>query len=210
MKVFIVDDQSEFRDGLRDLLSTVPEIEIAGEAADGRVAVETAADSNPDVILMDIRMPVMDGIAATRAIRSQHPDARILVLTTFDDDELITEAIRAGAIGYVLKGTPLDDLVAILRLALRGYIAIAPRKDDASSRDVDVERASHAANTLSERENEIWGLIGNGLTNREIAKKLFLTEGTVKNYVSSILAALGLRHRTEAALLWRARTRSLI
>lgn len=202
MRVFIVDDQAEFRDGLRDLLSTVPEIEVVGEAANGQIAVETAAAANPDVILMDIRMPVMDGIAATRAIRSSRPQTRVLVLTTFDDDELISESIRAGAIGYVLKGTPIDDLVAILRLALRGYIAITPRKDEAG-RDVDFERAGGAAASLSERESEIWRLIGQGLTNREIAKELFLTEGTVKNYVSSILAALGLRHRTEAALLWQ-------
>lgn len=202
MRVFIVDDQAEFRDGLRDLLSTVPEIEVVGEAANGQIAVETAAAATPDVILMDIRMPVMDGIAATRAIRSSRPQTRVLVLTTFDDDELISESIRAGAIGYVLKGTPIDDLVAILRLALRGYIAITPRKDEAG-RDVDFERAAGAAASFSERESEIWRLIGQGLTNREIAKELFLTEGTVKNYVSSILAALGLRHRTEAALLWQ-------
>lgn len=205
MKVFLVDDQAEFRTALRDLLATVPGVEIVGEAGDGRDAVDAITALRPDITLMDIRMPVMDGIAATRAIRSSVPQARILVLTTFDDDELIKEAVRAGAIGYVLKGTPLEDLVAIIRLALRGYAGIAPRKGDAA-RDMDFERAERAAASLSERESEIWSLIGKGLTNREIAKELFLTEGTVKNYVSSILAELGLRHRTEAALLWRAKT----
>jgi DNA-binding NarL/FixJ family response regulator len=203
VRIFIVDDQAGFRSGLRDLLSTVGEFEVVGEAADGRAAVEHAVSSKPDVILMDIRMPVMDGIAATRAIRSRDPDARVLVLTTFDDDELITEAIRAGAIGYVLKGTPLDDMAAILRLAVRGYIAIGRGKAQGAGRDIDLQRAQSAAAALSERETEIWQLIGKGLTNREIAKELSLTEGTVKNYVSSILAALGLRHRTEAALLWQ-------
>ena len=203
MRVFIVDDQAEFRSGLRDLLATLPGIELVGEAADGEHAVEAVTSINPDITLMDIRMPVMDGIEATRAIRARAPEAAILVLTTFDDDELIKQAIEAGAIGYVLKGTPLEDMHSIMRLALRGYVAIRPKKDEAAGRDAEFQIADDAAASLSKRETEIWGLLGKGLTNREIAKQLSLTEGTVKNYVSSILTALGLRHRTEAALLWQ-------
>ncbi|HEY1655295.1 MAG TPA: response regulator transcription factor [Candidatus Tumulicola sp.] len=178
MKALLVDDQPEFRKSLRDLLASVPGFEIVGEAGDGKEAVALALESRPDIILMDIRMPRMDGIAATTAIRKVWAAARILVLTTFDDDRLIQEAIAAGAAGYLLKGTPLDDFVAILRLATKGYIAIGRGNVQRPLGDYDNLR--ERAERLNERERQIWALIGGGHTNRDIAQRLFLTEGTVR------------------------------
>lgn len=198
MNILIVDDQAEFRSGLRDLLMTAPNVAVAGQAANGKEGIETALSLRPDITLMDIRMPVMDGIAATEAIRRQWTGACILVLTTFDEDRLVREAMRAGAAGYLLKGTPLEDMLSIFSLAVRGYTAIGK----------GVRQAAHAAEDerierLSQREREILSLIGEGLTNRDIAHALSLTEGTVKNYITQILGTLAVRHRTEAALLWR-------
>lgn len=198
MRIFIADDQAAFRSGLRDLLASAPDIEIIGEAPNGKTAVESALSMRPDITLMDIRMPLMDGIAATAAIRDQWPDACILMLTTFDEDRLVQDSMRAGATGYLLKGTPLDDMLSIFSLALRGYTAIG-KGVRPPSQPVEDERIER----LSQREREILALIGEGLTNRDIAQALFLTEGTVKNYVTQILGTLGVRHRTEAALLWR-------
>lgn len=202
MKILIVDDQAEFRSGLRDLLSTAPDVEVIAEASNGEEAVVAALRLDPDITLMDIRMPVMDGIAATLAIRSRNPQACVLVLTTFDEDRLVRESMRAGACGYLLKGTPLDDMLAIFSLALRGYTAIGKGVRVPEHHQHADERIAQ----LSGREREILALIGEGLTNRDIASTLFLTEGTVKNYVTQILGTLGVRHRTEAALLWRRRS----
>lgn len=199
MNILIVDDQAEFRSGLRDLLSSAPGVEIIGEASNGEEAVVAALRLEPHLTLMDIRMPVMDGIAATLAIRSRNPQACVLVLTTFDEDRLVRESMRAGACGYLLKGTPLEDMLAIFALAVRGYTAIGKGVRLPEHHQHADERIAQ----LSEREREILALIGDGLTNRDIASTLFLTEGTVKNYVTQILSALGVRHRTEAALLWR-------
>lgn len=202
MRILLVDDQAEFRASLADLLSRVPEIEVVGEASDGKEATSLALRLQPDVVLMDIRMPVLDGIAATAAIRAEWKDACILVLTTFDEDALIESAMRAGATGYLLKGTPLDDLIAILHLARRGYIAIG-RGSSHERRAPDDDEIATRANSLTEREKQIWALIGQGHTNRDIAERLNLTKGTVKNYITTILGTLQVRHRTEAALLWR-------
>jgi DNA-binding NarL/FixJ family response regulator len=194
MKLVLVDDQADFRSGLRDLLSSADGVEVVGEVSGGREAVELVLRVRPDITLMDIRMPDIDGIAATAAIRSKWPDACVLALTTFDDDALVRDAMRAGAAGYLLKGLPLEDMLSVLHLALRGYTTVGPR---GGSQSVPAEPR------LSERERQIWSLLGEGCTNRDIAEQLFITEGTVKNYVSGILATLGVRHRTEAALLWR-------
>jgi DNA-binding NarL/FixJ family response regulator len=199
MKLVLVDDQADFRSGLRDLLSSVDGVVVVGEASGGREAVDVVLRARPDITLMDIRMPDVDGIAATAAIRTKWPDACVLVLTTFDEDTLVRDAMRAGAAGYLLKGMPLEEMVAVLQLALRGYTTVGPRGRSPSTVFADVP-------DLSERERQIWRLLGEGCTNRDIAEQLFITEGTVKNYVSGVLAALGVRHRTEAALLWR-RTR---
>jgi DNA-binding NarL/FixJ family response regulator len=207
MKLVLVDDQAAFRSGLRDLLSSSDDVEVVGEAADGREAVEMVLRLEPDITLMDIRMPVMDGIAATASIHASRPDACVLVLTTFDEDGLVRDAMRAGAAGYLLKGMPLEEILSVLHLALRGYTTIGPRTGSpgvlATPANAPAGDATALAARLSEREGQIWSLLGEGCTNRDIAEQLFITEGTVKNYVSGILAALGVRHRTEAALLWR-------
>ena len=202
MRIMLVDDQAEFREGLRALLSTAAEVEIVGEASHGGDALALAIATQPDVILMDVRMPHVDGIEASRNIRAQLPDACILMLTTFDDDDSVARAIQAGARGYLLKGTPRDDMLDILRLAVRGYAAIG--------RGVSLGTVTRAGAAVAkgevrvnEREREVWKLIGEGFTNREIAEKLHFAEGTVKNLVSSLLGALSVRHRTQAALLWK-------
>jgi DNA-binding NarL/FixJ family response regulator len=201
VRILLVDDQDEFRTSLADLLSRVPEVEVVGETSNGHDGVMLALRLRPDVTLMDLRMPVMDGISATAALRKEWAEACILVLTTFDDDGLIAAAMHAGATGYLLKGTPVDDLVAILRLARRGYISIG--RTSPAERSTSDEETITRANTLSDRAQQIWALIGEGHTNAEIAGRLFLTKGTVKNYVTTILGTLQVRHRTEAALLWR-------
>ncbi len=202
MKIALVDDQAEYRDSLSELLSSIPELEVIGLAGDGAEGVEIVLQTRPDITLMDIRMPRLDGISATAQIRRHWPHACILVLTTFDDDSLIQDAMHAGATGYILKGTPINDLVAILRLALRGYVAIGRTSvlEHASREYSNVLKASEK---LSEREKQVWALIARGHTNRDIADRLCLTPGTVKNYITAILAVLNVRHRTEAALLWR-------
>jgi DNA-binding NarL/FixJ family response regulator len=182
----------------QDLLATASEIDVAGEASNGREAVERVLALQPDIVLMDIRMPVMDGIAATAAIRAAHSNVCVLVLTTFDEDRLVSESMRAGANGYLLKGTPIEDMLSIFSLALRGYTAIAKGVRGPGRLAGDDRFAN-----LSPREREILSLLGAGMTNRDIASTLFLSEGTVKNYVTKILGTLGMRHRTEAALLWR-------
>ncbi len=202
MKILLADDQADFRSSLADLLSRVPGIEVVGEASNGKEAESLAMHLRPDVTLMDIRMPVLDGIAATAAIRHAWKDACILVLTTFDEDSLIEAAMRAGATGYLLKGTPLDDLIAILHLARRGYTAIGRGSVRERPVPADDELSKRAA-LLSDRERQVWALIGQGHTNGDIAERLHLTKGTVKNYVTTILGTLQVRHRTEAALLWR-------
>ena len=198
MKILIADDQTAFRNGLRDLLGRAREIDIVGEAANGKEAVEAALSLRPDITLMDIRMPVLDGVAATAAIRRQWADACVIVLTTFDEDHLIRRSMRAGASGYLLKGTPLKDMLAIFALAIGGYTTIGKGVRPPAQDCVD-ERIGR----LTQRERDILALVGEGQTNRDIAEALFLTEGTVKNYISQILVTLGVRHRTEAALLWR-------
>ena len=199
MKLLIADDQREFRTGLRDLLCAADGIEVIGEAANGEDAVHAALALHPDITLMDIRMPVMDGVAATRAIRTAWPRACILMLTTFDEDRLVRESMSAGACGYLLKGTPLEDMLAIFALALRGYTSIGK----GVRLPTQAKGREEQFRALSARERDILELIGKGFTNRDIAETLFLTEGTVKNYVTQILGTLGVRHRTEAALLWR-------
>lgn len=202
MNLALVDDQAEYRDSLSELLASIPELEVIGCAGDGAEGVQLVLQSRPDVTLMDIRMPHMDGIAATAHIRKIWPQACILVLTTFDEDSLIQDAMQAGASGYILKGTPINDLVAILRLALRGYVAIG-RSSVLQRASNEQSHVLQASQKLSSREKEVWALIARGHTNHDIADRLYLTPGTVKNYITTILSALNVRHRTEAALLWR-------
>ncbi len=204
IRVVIVDDQEAFRIGMRALLSTIAGVEVVGEAGDGRQAVAVAARERPDIVLMDVRMPVVDGIAATRAIRARHPATRILVLTTFDDDELVRKAIAAGAIGYLLKASPADDIGAVLHLAMKGYAAFAPGiigEESSPAFFADVPPEAIAA--LTPRERDVLRELGTGASNRAVGERLGLTEGTVRNYVTRILSQLALKSRTEAALFTR-------
>jgi DNA-binding NarL/FixJ family response regulator len=204
VRVVIVDDQDAFRIGMRALLSTIVGVSVVGEARNGRDAVTVTVRERPDIVLMDVRMPVVDGIAATRAIRAQMPAVKVLVLTTFDDDDLVRKAIAAGAAGYLLKASPVDDIGAVLRLAMKGYAAFAPGiigQNNSPSFFTDVP--SGALAMLTPRERDVLRELGTGATNRVIADRLGLTEGTVRNYVTRILAELALTSRTQAALFAR-------
>jgi DNA-binding NarL/FixJ family response regulator len=203
IRVVIVDDQEMFRVGLRTVLATQDGITVVGEARDGAEAVARVQQARPDVVLMDIRMPGMDGLAAIAALRERGVAAKSLVLTTFDDVDLLSAAIEAGAIGYILKGTPVEDVADVIRLVHKGYSPFSPGlvkalalKSSASRLSLDADIAR-----LSSREREILELLGIGMTNRQIAETLYLSEGSVRNVVSAVLATLGLRHRTEAALV---------
>ncbi|MGL5938985.1 MAG: response regulator [Waterburya sp.] len=201
--VLLVDDQSIVREGLSSLLQTHPDLEVVGEAENGQVAVEQAITLKPDVILMDIRMPIMDGVAAIRIIQEQAPKIKILVLTTFDDDQYVTQAIAHGAQGYLLKDTPSAELAQAIRLVNKGYSQMGPgllaKAINNSSLQPKPDAIAEFAQ-LTTREKEVLQLIATGHSNKEIATKLYITERTVKNHVNSILRSLDLRDRTQAAI----------
>jgi DNA-binding NarL/FixJ family response regulator len=204
IRVVLVDDQDAFRIGMRALLSTIPGVTVVGEAGNGRDAVAVAARERPDIVLMDLRMPLVDGIAATRAIRARTPSTRILALTTFDDDDLVRKAIAAGAAGYLLKASPVDDIGAVLTLAMKGYAAFAPGIIGTESAPAFfAEVPADALAALTPRERDVLNEMGTGASNRAIGERLGLTEGTVRNYVTRILSQLGLTSRTQAALFAR-------
>ena len=205
IRILLVDDQALFREGLRTLLSIQSDFEVVGEASNGDEALRLASTLHPAVVLMDLRMPILDGVTATRRLHAAHPDCRVIVLTTFDDDEDVFEGLRAGAVGYLLKDTPSDKLAEAIRAAARGESFLQP----SIAAKVVAEFARLAppttlrpplAEALSERELDILRLVATGASNREIAATLFLAEGTVKNYVTNILGKLGVRDRTQAAL----------
>jgi len=210
VRVLLVDDQSLFREALATLLDVRDEVEVVGEAADGDEALRQAAALGPDVVLMDLRMPVLDGIAATRRMRVALPQVRVIALTTFDDDEDVFAALRAGAVGYLLKDVSSSRLVEAVLAAARGESVLQPSvaakvvaEFAQLSRD-PAPRAQPLVVPLSDRELEVLRLLANGHSNREIATALFLAEGTVKNHVTNVLAKLGVRDRTQAALRARA------
>jgi DNA-binding NarL/FixJ family response regulator len=202
IRLLLVDDQGIIREGLRSLLETKPDLTIIGEAENGKAAVELALSLQPDVVLMDVRMPIMDGVAATRALTAQAPDIRVLVLTTFDDDEYVTQALRCGAKGYLLKDTPSTELADAIRAIHRGYTQFGPGlMEKAFSSAPVVEEPPEAFTQLTPREQEVLQLIATGCSNREIAEKLYISERTVKNHVNSVLRRLNLRDRTQVAIL---------
>jgi len=206
IRILLVDDQRLMREGLRILLELEPDLKVVGEAEDGQAGLEAYEKLQPDVVLMDVRMPGMDGVEATWRLRERWPEARIIILTTFDDDEYIFEGLRAGAQGYLLKDVSGHDLAEAVRTVAAGGALIEP----SVARKVVAEFArlappartveSGLAEPLSNREREILRLLARGLSNREIAMRLSLAEGTVKNYVTNILQKLGARDRTQAAL----------
>lgn len=213
ISVLIVDDQRLMRDGLRVILELEADFAVVGEAENGKIALEQYAALKPDVVLMDIRMPVMDGVEAIRQLIAKWPDVRVIILTTFDDDESVFEGIRAGALGYLLKDVSSDELGEAVRKVAGGDALIDPsvtrkvmaefRRMPDSLAGLDEKKASSLADTLTEREMEVLRLLAEGRTNREIGSQLFLAEGTIKNYVSNILGKIEVRDRTQAALRGR-------
>lgn len=207
IRILLVDDQALFREGIHTLLSIQDDMEVVGEAGNGAEAVTAVADLQPDVVLMDLRMPVLDGVAATRQINEEHPQAKVIVLTTFDNDDYVFDGLRAGAVGYLLKDVPSAKLYEAIRAAARGDSFLQP----SVAAKVVAEFTRMAAKTgkkvaddlvepLSERELEILQCVATGASNREIANQLFIAEGTVKNHVTNILGKLGVRDRTQAAI----------
>jgi DNA-binding NarL/FixJ family response regulator len=215
VRVLLVDDQSLFREALATLLAVHEGVEVVGEAGDGDEALRKAAELAPDVVLMDLRMPVLDGIGATRRLRVEQPAVRVIALTTFDDDEDVFAALRAGAVGYLLKDVSSARLVEAVHAAARGESVLQPSVAAkvvarfAQLPDTAPEtRPQPLVVPLSERELGVLRLLADGRSNREIAAELFLAEGTVKNHVTNVLAKLGARDRTQAAL--RARELGLL
>lgn len=203
-RVVVVDDQTLIRQGIRGLLE-VAGIDVVGEADDGRAALPVVARTAPDVILLDLRMPQFDGIWTLERLRADNVDIPVLVLTTFDDDELVLAALRAGARGYLLKDVTLDQLTRAIRTLADGGTLIAPSITDRMLRAIrsgpsPVGPEAPPVQSLTEREQEVLRLVARGYSNREIAELLFLAEGTVKNHVSTILTKLGARDRTNAVL----------
>lgn len=206
IRVLLADDQALFREGLQTLLATYADLEIVGQAANGVEAVRLATATSADVVLMDLRMPVIDGAAATRQIVAARAGCRVIALTTFDDDDSVFDALRAGAVGYLLKDVGSEQLVEAIRVAHRGESFLQPsiaskvvaelgRLSRASAR-VD----SRALTSLSTREVEVLRLVARGATNKDIAVQLNIVEGTVKNHMTSIFGKLGVADRTQAAL----------
>lgn len=206
IRLMLVDDQRLMRDGLRTILELEPDLEVVAEAENGKQALEEYSAHQPDVVLMDIRMPEMDGVEATRQLVERDSKALIIILTTFDDDQYVFEGLRAGALGYLLKDVSGGELAEAIRTVKAGGALIEPsvaRKmvaEFARIAPATKERAERLVEPLSEREEEVLRLLAQGLTNREIAHRAHLAEGTVKNYVSAILNKIGARDRTQAAL----------
>jgi NarL family two-component system response regulator LiaR len=197
VRVLIVDDHSVVRQGLRMFLALDPEIDIVAEAATGEEAVQSAREIRPDVVLMDLLMPGTGGIEATRTIRTEMPDVEVIALTSVLDDESVTGAIRAGAIGYLLKNTEADELLRAIKSAAAGQVHLSP---EAAARLVREVRIPGSPEALTERETAVLRLVARGQANKQIARELGVREQTVKTHVSNILAKLQLQSRTQAAL----------
>ncbi|MEM7333004.1 MAG: response regulator transcription factor [Chloroflexota bacterium] len=206
IQVMLVDDQRLMRDGIRTLLELEADFEVCAEVENGHLAVETFPHANPDVVLMDIRMPLLDGVQATKKIKSDWPHAKILILTTFDEDEYVFEGIRAGAMGYLLKDLSGEELANAIRTIAAGGALIGPEiAQKVMQRFANLNTETAVApqplpEPLSSRELEILNLMAGGFSNPMIARKLHLAEGTVKNYVSGILQKMNVRDRTQAVV----------
>jgi DNA-binding NarL/FixJ family response regulator len=205
--ILLADDQPLFREGIRTILSLQTDLKVVGEAADGLEAVQQALSLQPQVVLMDLRMPHLGGVEATRRIRAQAPSCRVIVLTTFDDDEEVFDALRAGAVGYLLKDAPSGTLIEAIRAAARGESFLQPSVTAKVVAEFTRLSRAHPAGppaapieSLSERECEVLGQLAAGKSNKEIASALSIAEGTVKNHMTNILGKLGVQDRTQAAL----------
>jgi DNA-binding NarL/FixJ family response regulator len=204
IRVLVCDDQWIVCEGLETILNNDPDIEVVATAQDGAQALEKIPEVNPDVVLMDLKMPGMNGIQATRKITEQYPEVKVLVLTTYGADEWVFDAIRSGASGYLLKGTPRETLIAAVKGTVAGETYVDPAIAGKLFSRI-AQQAAPPANTtlmdaLSERELDVLRLLARGLSNAEIAQQLYLSEGTVRNYVSAILTKLDVSDRTQAAV----------
>ena len=206
IRLLLVDDQMIIRQGLRSLLEAKPDLEVVGEAENGQQAIAQVEALQPDVVLMDVRMPIMDGVAATRVICQQFSTTKVLVLTTFDDDDYVSQSMRLGAKGYLLKDTHSDDLAAAIRAIHKGYTQMGPGLMEKAiappppSIPPQPTRLPPELAGLTPREREVLCLIAKGASNREIGEALYISERTVKNHITSILSQLNLRDRTQAAM----------
>ena len=206
IRVVLADDQLLFREALHSLLAAQPDIQVVGEAGDGEQTLRLVADLRPDIVLMDVQMPILDGVAATRQIRENYPECYTILLTTFDDDEYVFEGLRAGAIGYLLKDAPAQRLIEAIHIAARGETFLQPSIAAKVVAELNRQSASPISpqksltEPLTAREIDILRMLARGRSNREIATELVITEGTVKNHVTAILGKLGVRDRTQAVL----------
>jgi DNA-binding NarL/FixJ family response regulator len=203
LKILIVDDDALIRDSLNIILSLEEDFQVVGTASNGAEALQLCSSVQPDIVLMDIRMPIMDGVLGTKNIKASFKDIKVVILTTFKDEEYIKEAIKNGAEGYILKNQPADAIVESLKAVNKGNIVLEKNvadalstmlKEDKPKKNIDLE--------ISEREMEILKLIGDGFSNKEISDKLYLTDGTVRNYVTKLLEKLHLRDRTQLAIFY--------
>lgn len=205
ISVLICDDQDIVREGLQLILESDDDISVIGTATDGAQALERVAAQPPDVVLMDLKMPGMNGIHATRAIHERFPDVRVLILTTYDGDEWVFDAIRGGASGYLLKDTPREGLIAAVKGTMQGQTHVDPAVAGKLFRQIAQGGAPNTESTLidalNERERSILRLLTRGLTNAEIGAQLYLSEGTVRNYITSLFSKLSVTDRTQAAVL---------
>jgi DNA-binding NarL/FixJ family response regulator len=205
IRVLLVDDQSLVRDGIKAMLSIEPDLEVVGTAENGELAIEQVAALQPDVVLMDIRMPVMNGSTATRIICEQFPHTKVLVLSTYEDDRSITESIRSGAKGYLLKDMPSEELAEAIRFIHRGYTQLAPGllEKMLSYKDPELKQSEPVSDKLAgltSRELEVARLVGRGATNQEISQELFISESTVKTHLTSIFNRLNIKNRSLLAI----------
>ena len=200
IRVLLVDDHQLVRAGVTTLLQSDPEITVVGEARNGREAVESVGGIGPDVVLMDLSMPEMDGVEATRAVLSRRPDTKVLVLTSFSDRQRVKEVLAAGAIGYVLKDSEPADLLAAVHAAARGHVPIGPRVAAALLPATGGAGGSGAADGLSPRETEVLRLVSQGLANKQIGRSLGISERTVKVHLGNVFRRIGVGDRTSAAL----------
>ena len=210
IRILLVDDQTIIRQGLRSLLESQSDFQVVGEAENGKKAIALVEElddttEQPDLILMDVRMPVMDGVAAIKKLAYQFSYISVLVLSTFDDDEYITKAMEFGAKGYLLKDTPIEEIAAAIRAAIKGYTQLGPglfqKFLTQSNQPNPPQKLPTVLQTLSPREKEVLSLIAQGANNKEIAQELYISERTVKAHITSILSQLNLRDRTQAAIL---------
>jgi DNA-binding NarL/FixJ family response regulator len=203
LKVLIVDDDALIREGLKILLEIEADFQVVGTASNGQEALEMCRKEEPDIVLMDIRMPVLDGVLGTKLIKSHFKDIKVVILTTFKDDEYIKEALKSGAEGYILKNQPADSIIESLRAVSKGNIVLEREVAGAlSSMLKEGKKAAPERLDISQRELGILKLVGEGLSNREIAERLNLSEGTARNYVTGLLEKLGFRDRTQLAIFY--------